>query len=114
MDDENTEAEIMDVDGGIPEYAWAFRVTLWHTTSNEELMGVWHRTEKWLRRNMAYSGLVSVCQRVYTTETLEYVGTAAQHPIGELCPECFGMGHSDQLLAGQPEGYDDDDEQESE
>lgn len=84
--------------GTVPDDAWAFRLTQWHTNTAEQLTGLWHRTEEWYRRDGIHSGLRSVCGRVYNTG-VELVGAPDMHPIGYLCKDCFGISHSDQLIA---------------
>lgn len=92
-------------DGSIPEDAWAFRVRQWSATTGEQLVGAWHRTASWVRRDGTYSGLVSVCNRVYNGGAdMELVGAPDQHPIGYLCVDCFGIDHSDKVLSDQGKG----------
>lgn len=86
----------------IPQDAWAFRLRHWVASSGEQLVGQWHRTTEWFRRDGTYSGLRSACGRVYNSGSdMELVGAPDQHPLGYLCPECFGLTHSDQLTTTQ-------------
>jgi hypothetical protein len=94
--EDSTGATQAGEDESIPVDAWAFRLYAWK--SGEELLSVWHRTKYWLRRNGTYSGLVSVCRRVYNDETMELVGgDGSTHPEGPLCFECFGIRDSREI-----------------
>lgn len=88
---------VLAEESSVPLDAWAFRLYEWKSSTGDELVGVWHRTGEWFRRNGTYCGLRSQCGRVYNIEKMELVGAPNKHPIGYLCQECFGMQHSDEL-----------------
>ena len=88
----------MDEYKDIPPDGWAFRLARWEAASGEEMVGKWHRTRFWFRRDGVFSGLMAECGRIHTPLYLELVGAPDQHPLGELCLECFGLHHSDELL----------------
>lgn len=81
--------------------AWAFRLIHRHTETDEQLVGIWHRTSEWVRCDGIYTGVVSVCNRAYNGgfDSMEMIDLPNVHPVGSLCMGCFGIGHSDKVLA---------------
>jgi hypothetical protein len=87
-----------------PDDAWAFRLRHWYAPTGEQLVGAWHRTTEWVRRDGTYAGLISECRRVYNSGAdMELVGAPDMHPVGYLCVDCFGIDHSDKVLGSEEE-----------
>jgi hypothetical protein len=76
----------------IPLDAWAVRARN-YTEDAEMLVGSWHETLFWFRRDGVVSGIVTHCQMVYKAMDVELIGASPDQktPDGPLCDECFQL-----------------------
>lgn len=75
--------------GGIPVDARYMQYWSWDALMGEAHTGPWHRTDQWLRRSDGLvGGLVTICKRVYTPQTVKITGDNTQCD-GVFCAECF-------------------------